>query len=855
MPLREAARIEDIFAAVEDAELVLTHDAPLSQALNRRLRQPRIGRFAMTPRTYATETYNPRDERHVFHRLIEETGLDWREAAYALFNTLDCWDETGRADAIRSYERFDTPAIRRALPVIRDAAHSRDSLLSVDPLSGQAAVVGSAFLPALDRHILSDSVRRVSPFTGNTVTLPEFQVFPSATEIVDTIVENTTPENADQVAIVMDRGGRFSPLIESAFEATGIPYHGGPGFRDDSGVRTSLAVARASGAVDQLRLKDLRGILTGCGVECSTIDLDKRIVTLDEPRLNEVVDFVRSLEERSFGELLDMIYEWTDYPLEGFRKELDLLGLLDRRVTSDRVDDLHFYVRSFDVPIDRDTGGVLLADAATTTYVDRTVVYYLGLDADWTRPVPPRPWISTEQRDRQNLDAFQLLLQNGQQRYFLVQETVGGEPVVPSLYFHELADEPFTSFLDADHDQYGLTADSPTAGFDRIPIDARPEPPRTLSQSALNTLVNSPLDYCFDQLVESTDRDYFRKGSIFHDYAEFYLNHRHFVDRLDRVEFVDLMVEEMDPFVNDAQRELLRTEFRIGTQIIERFLRERPPEVRNYDGYRANFWSNQFADHFDRPITSPVTEQWFQNSRLGISGVVDLIQTPTRLIDYKSGNGNTIGQIVDQASIDPIHEKPNFQALLYLAHHRTVHPGEPLEFVFFHFLDVLDDAITGEYDLDDALVRVSYKPRPVSEYVASSEVFDILTGDVADTNPRRKTLEKFGYDRYREFLSSQPFPSIQHVDTLLDSPFANSFETVLVEEVGDYAYVRDGARSAIRNLHRLKGRMFFQEDVDAFEAFLAEQRDSLEEYHQTWFPVGDPNEDRLKHPDMVRTDD
>jgi len=45
------------------------------------------------------------------------------------------------------------------------------------------------------------------------------------------------------------------------------------------------------------------------------------------------------------------------------------------------------------------------------------------------------------------------------------------------------------------------------------------------SQSSLNTYVNSPRDYFFSRLLETPDKDYFREGNLFHDFAEFYVTH------------------------------------------------------------------------------------------------------------------------------------------------------------------------------------------------------------------------------------------------------------------------------------------------------------------------------------------
>jgi len=59
--------------------------------------------------------------------------------------------------------------------------------------------------------VLPDSYDAIDPFVGAEFDLPEFHVFDGPTAIVDTVVENVTPETADDVAVIMDSGGSIPP--------------------------------------------------------------------------------------------------------------------------------------------------------------------------------------------------------------------------------------------------------------------------------------------------------------------------------------------------------------------------------------------------------------------------------------------------------------------------------------------------------------------------------------------------------------------------------------------------------------------------------------------------------------------
>ncbi|WP_135666510.1 PD-(D/E)XK nuclease family protein [Halorhabdus rudnickae] len=856
MPIQRARSIDDLFEAVAGYDLVLTVDAPLSLALNRRLDHPRLGRFAATPQMLAADEFRPQDQRELFLAVIEKATLPWKQAAHLVELILGCWEETGDRQAILEFERYDTPATRKVLDVIEsvESAHRDLEEYRIDD-DREVAVIGESQFSELDRSILPAEYDVIDPLTSEAFDLPPFHSFASRTAIVEAIVDNVTSDNAEDVAIVMDRGGPFPALIESALEARDIPFYGGPGFADDEGLRTFLELLRLAHADSRARVGDVRPIARGLGIDLPVDDEDKLLAELESAAAEPIQAFCENVGEWTFGEALAEFEGLSDRSLDAVRDELDVLGLADEPVTDDRLDDLAFYLGAFDVPIDREDSGVLLADANTSTYVDRPAVFYLGLDADWTHRVIDRPWIDTERKDREHLRQFQLLLQNGREQYYLVQATSAGESVRPCLYFHDLLDDDIETFDDFETIPHTYRRGDGSTGFEHDPVAAAPEPIETISQSSLSTFVNCPREYFFDQLVEQPDRDYFRKGNCFHDFAEFYVNHPDVIADADRAELTDLFLDELRPFVDQVDRDVLETEFAVGLELIQRFIDENPPIERDYAGYTALPFENVVAEHFDRPVDSPITEQWFENRSLGGKGKVDLVHSPTQLLDYKSGSANSASQVVDRSSIEEIHDKPDFQALLYLAHQRRVQPGEPIDFVFYHFLDLVDDAITGTADIEDALVRVTYYPETFDEWAGTQTAFDALCEGVAESNDRRKTLEKLGYDAYARFLNGHAFPDVEEKDELLDTEFADAFVRYARDRVGEYKYVTSGIESALKTLLDLRGENYFHDDLEAFESFLDEQIDLINDYRESSFPVGDPNLDRVTHRDLLLTEE
>jgi hypothetical protein len=91
-----------------------------------------------------------------------------------------------------------------------------------------------------------------------------------------------------------------------------------------------------------------------------------------------------------------------------------------------------------------------LADAKSAAYVDRPIVFYLDIGESWNHSPPRRPWVDRDAEFIRNLMQFQLLLQNGVEQYYLVQDTIGGSPATPCLYFEDLFEDDFARFSDLD---------------------------------------------------------------------------------------------------------------------------------------------------------------------------------------------------------------------------------------------------------------------------------------------------------------------------------------------------------------------------------------------------------------------
>ncbi len=865
MAVKRSKPIDRLYQEVSEYDLVLVPDSPLADALNRHLERPHFGPFAITPRRLATRRRETAEDRTAFLEVIDRTDLRWKQVSYTVGNVLQCWEYQGSADAILEYDEFDTPPTRTVVDTIRSLQTSSRLLeaYQVDPNAHESvAVIGEQQLTNLERSILPDEYDSVDRFGDGDFELPPFRIFESSTAIVDAILETVSRENATDVAVVLDAGSEYSPLVESALETAEIPYYGGPAFMDDRDHRAFVQLLRCTTIGTNTRVRSVRPLLSCLGATVPLAHDEKRLADVSDPNIDWLREFATSKETLTVCDALDTYEARTGLTLEAFREELERLGLLEARISESVIDRLAFYLETYEVPIERENDGVLLADAKSASFVDRPVIFFLGIDESWTHDSPKRPWVDrTEEFDR-NLDSFQSLLQSGSEQYYLVQDSAGGSSVTPCLYFEELCETEYERFDDLETVHHNRTVQTTGDGFYREPLDTEIEPERreTVSQSSLNTYANSPRDFFFGRLVEEPEKGHFVEGNLFHDFAELVVNHPQFVDdNGDRLqEVVDVLIDRTRAFHRDVDLATRRTRYRIGLETILDYLDGNTPPETAFLTPSSGRGENFFAKYFNLNVDSPATERWFEDETMGLKGKVDLVQSPTQLVDFKSGSKHSASQVTKRASIDEPSEKPNFQALLYLTAWRQHQPDEQLEFTFFHFLETLDDIVSGESTLEDCLTTISYHPVAFDAFVQSRRVFEELREEAA--NDCTKTFSKTSYETYLSAFETHDVPRTRDADEMATTPFGETLLELMVEDVGDYKYVENGCMQAFRHLCRYRKTGYFVGDLDRFERFVDEHLEELNRYRrgEDRFPVdgraGEPNYRYVDNRDMLLTE-
>ncbi len=856
LEIRKALDIDDLHGKIENYDLVLTVDAPLADALNNRLKDSRLGVFSITPKRLVYGENSNReigDKKELFIKIIQETELSWKQAFYHLENILSCWENTGELREILGCDRYSGDNTRKVINIIEKTPNIYSAMENFQPLEGRTtAVIAPYQFTELDKKVLPEDYDVIHIFEDETRALPRFKIFGTTTDILQTIRKNVSKGNAADVAIVVSPESEYPSLLQSLFKSESVPFMLRTDFAQDEDLRTLLWILKTGLSEERLRLRDIQPILRSVDIEVSSENNLGFLNDLDIDELAEVKRLIVEVKNSTFGEVIKRYQTMVGREIDNVRENLEEIDILEDGVSEESVNRLEYYLDTFDIEVESSERGVLLASAKSSSFIDRPIVFYLGMDSKWEHDLFEKPWIDYQAVDRKHLSNFELLLQNGEQQHFLVRESEIGERITPCLYFDEILEEEFDSFGELSHRKYeGPLDEERGEGFETEDYGVEVEEVEMISQSDLNRLVRCPREYFFSRLIPIEDNKYLKRGSLFHDFAEFFVNYPEFVLDSGLQKFADLMLEGMKPFVDDFRLITLRTEIMKGLENIVEFLEKGELEEMSLDDYMEKSWKNYFSPYFEKPMESNISETWFENYDLGAKGKVDLVMSDNHLVDHKSGRLKSERSVVKSSNVKLFEENPNFQPILYLTHHRENRPGMKLYFTFFHFLDNVDDLISGESNLEENLVTITYYPNTFGQQLPEKETFEFLVEGVSENNDRRKTLEQMGYSRFREFFEEHDLPHEFDKDKLLSSQLTHDFIIFAQDLAGEYRYIEKGCRSALKKLVDFRRANYFREDLDLFQEFLKEQLEELNRYKGEGFPIGDADLDQLDNRDLI----
>jgi len=213
----------------------------------------------------------------------------------------------------------------------------------------------------------------------------------------------------------------------------------------------SNSSSRHAHAGQDTRVGDVRPLLVQLGISIDIEHDEKRLYDLDRSEI-DCFEFRGDIEAPARLGMPSMFEAVTGTTIDAFRDELATAGILDDTVTEQAVDRRPSSICSRTRSPSTVKTKVFCwrtrnrPPTSTDRYPGR-VLSRSRRRLDASRRLVARGSTRDQEFER-NIRQFQLFLQNGVDQYYLVQDTAGGTPVTPCLYFEELLDEEFDRFSD-----------------------------------------------------------------------------------------------------------------------------------------------------------------------------------------------------------------------------------------------------------------------------------------------------------------------------------------------------------------------------------------------------------------------
>lgn len=716
-PMRRAKSIDELFGEVKGFDLVIVPDDRLAEALNARYGRPRVEPWCMTPRAIARKIAievlgEPLiDDMQLVRSISEDTGIG--DLRFIL----------GEVDSIREMLRYtsDPSAFihsrrsRKVLesflrqPVIERVMKDFESVgwgfYSRHMRRGSGiAVVGVDLYDMLGRFMLpydpdrNDIYAEIDPFTDEPFVIETIYEVGNDRLVAENAADLIPVDDADRFAVIVRKGSGMETALRSSLCRRGIPVQESPTALDLGDIRDFLSFADLALDADTIRVRHVRSLFARYGGR-----FEERI---DEHLLTRVArssmygrsallrDAMADIRGMTFGKLADILLKGADRHVSSV---LAGTGMRDEPITERAVATLRYLVEN----IDLDTGdeddagrGVLIADSSASIWIDRPVVIVLGMDSDWDPDFAGKRYL--EPRDEAERDAIrcQIMLQQGDSRFLLVDASRDGERASPSSVFGVMArmddsggrmPETFDDLLPGEVETTKARWTDGKAGLglpDRVRL--APEGERfehEFSKSTFNSFMECPHKFVLSRAVGTDASTDMELGNLVHSFAELCAVHPEIVEERGLEHFVQRLAEEYSGISSPTLGRIDTDRIRMELAGIRDFLRHIGVRIEELDK-EIDGKDNPLFFEEGLEMSSTVCEKDRGSDIDPIHGKFDLYWNGV-VYDYKSGKRKALSKVASVMCPDSGQKYLDFQPMIYLLISSMI-SGSARQFTLFY---------------------------------------------------------------------------------------------------------------------------------------------------------------------------
>ncbi|BAP62902.1 PD-(D/E)XK nuclease family protein [Methanococcus maripaludis] len=853
MGFQSVKSVEELYGEVKTKKIVLTNDAALATALNKRIDKPMIGKFAYTSQELA-QKFIPMyfDEQKlsktdVILKISKDLGYDIKSVHSAVEKIVEIKKHTRDVSKyINSYEKRILEKYN-LLATTENAIEKFDFYNHFKEYSGSdVAVIGYELFNEIDKLALPSDFTKISPFKEEMKDLKNFYLFKNENEISDRISDIITDETQNDFAIILNTESTILDILKSKFYKKGIKLNIKEYLHQNLNLRSVLNILTLSFQINELYLRDLApyfemyNIGNSEGYSNYTLKEYSENITADD-KFTKLYEFLKNISEYRFLDLLTFLNDFEiEIPYE-FKKTLQKLEIYDKKITYQNIQNLIYYIDSFDVEIGNSKAGVLLVDAKNSVYVDKPVCIYVNIDSSWTKDVKKAPYILRKAEEYKNLSNFQIMLSQGQLQYCFVTEFKNGEKTIPCFYFNQIFGKEIESFGDEIFHVKNLSNNKNSIMEEVSEIFEVKEPitKHIFSQSSLNNFVLCPKIYEISRLYRSDSKNYHIKGNLLHEFAEFYVNYPEFVKEKGLEYFAEILSNEYSKLIDILLKDIEKTEFLIAIRNTVEFIDSTTFDFESTFNLKSKKQNENFLSKlFEMPLFRKNTEVYFEDLNYGLNGFIDLLINNSTILDYKSSKSvKSASKILKLCNIKKLGSEIDFQPMVYLLKLRTENPNKSLSFKYYFFLGNKNKVLDGTGRFDENIVDIAYYPTSFNDFILSDEGFELVLGskdrlNFVNTVSKEYILEYFTQNPFNsemanEFLEEHKSGFMDHI--LAYSP-KKTVEKGALSFYNEVLNIKNGTSRAVPKA------LFFKEDLDNFEEFLKGKNEEVKLYSSLGYP-------------------
>ncbi len=741
--MRRLKTIDELYDEVKGYGLVITNDIALETALNSRIDYPCIGNLAITPRHIAKQLGSAvlgkamLSDLELIAKVSEETGIGFKHVYSEIMNfreirkhTLEVASHVTSRNSRKVFRSYDAmPTLERAMSMF----DPNDPLVSwFFEKKGGVAVIGVELFNDLDKHFIPDDCEFIDIHTDEEFTIDTIYETGNDRQLAENAVSLIDPEHATDYAIVLSASSPIADAVRASLYRRDLPFVNSLDFRDLSQIRDYLSFLSLSLNYNTLRVKDVKELYANYNGFFKGKQERYLLNRISEEDMKNHASVLRETmrgiceDGLTFGQVRDVIdNKRSRIQVTTLLREL---GMEDSIVTPARMSDLRFAVDNVqelrhneEIP-ESEKHGVLIADCKNSVFVDRPIVIFLGMEQEWYVPVVGRRYLDSEAEAELNANRLGALIQQGQRRVYLVNNSKRGKEVRPCLTFDTVFGKLCNGFSDMCDNLIPGKWTSPTEEIVRLKgdmdIDQGKEFEEPFSKTTFNNYVCCPRRYMFSRLLGTSEATYTEFGNLVHEFAELYACYPDVVNEKGMDFFIDMVSERYSGLSSPLMGELDTDKITIALNNIRRFMDRRGIRLTPDSINSRRRYPNSFMQELGLEKTSDQCESDRTLITHPAHGKFDLYWNG-EVYDYKTGKASEPKDIRKNMNLNEINDFSEFQPLIYLALACEIE-GTRKGFNLFYALEGGADSASEDYDLNTNIRHISIVPGNVIEFAKGS---------------------------------------------------------------------------------------------------------------------------------------